>query len=180
GRLVEKKGFADLIRACALLRDADVSFRCRIVGKGALEHELRRLVGELSLERQVELAGPLPRERLLGLYPTATLVAAPCVVGSDGNRDGLPTVLVEAMALGVPVVSTRVTGVPELIENGRTGILVPERSPDALAAAIRRVLEDPAGAARRVLAARERVERQFDLHENAAELRRLFERSARS
>ena len=175
GRLVEKKGFADLVRACGLLRRDGVRFRCRIVGKGELEGELRSLVQKLGLEDIVELGGPAGREELLALYPRASALVAPCLVGSDGNRDGLPTVLAEAMALGVPVVSTDVTGIPELVEDGRTGLLVPQHRPEALAASIQRILDDRAGAEQFVRAARKRVEREFDLRANVAELRSLFE-----
>jgi colanic acid/amylovoran biosynthesis glycosyltransferase len=173
GRLIEKKGFADLVRACALV---DRRVRCVIVGKGPLERDLRALAR--SLEVDVELAGPLPRERLLELYRRAAMLVAPCVVGSDGNRDGLPTVLIEAMALNVPVVSTDVTGIPELVEHERTGLLVPQHDPPAIAAAIERLLADRAAAATLAANARERVEREFDLRRNTARLRGLLEEAA--
>jgi glycosyltransferase involved in cell wall biosynthesis len=178
GRLIEKKGFADLVRACALLRDRSVDFRCLVVGKGPLAGELAALVGELDLRDRVELAGPQPRESVLELYRRASVVVAPCVVGSDGNRDGLPTVLVEAMAVGVPVVSTDVTGIPELVEDGRTGLVVAERDPQALAEAIARVVTDPARGAALARAARDRVEERFDLRRNVSELRVLLEEAA--
>jgi glycosyltransferase involved in cell wall biosynthesis len=178
GRLVEKKGFDVLIRACELLRADGVRFRCLIVGKGELAGDLGTLISALDLEEHVELAGPLPREKLLDLFPRASVVAAPCVVGSDGNRDGLPTVLTEAMALKIPVIATPVTGIPELVEDGRTGLIVPERDPAALAAAIRRLLEEPETARRLAEAGRARVERDFDLHANVRELRTLFEGAA--
>jgi len=175
GRLVEKKGFADLVRACSLLQRDGHAFQCRIVGKGELDSELHALIAKLHLEKQVELAGPIPREQLLALYRSASIVVAPCVIGSDGNRDGLPTVLIEAMALGVPVVATDVTGIPELVEDGGTGLLVPQRDPEALAAAIRRVLAEPARAEALVRAGRARVEREFDLRANVARLRALLD-----
>jgi colanic acid/amylovoran biosynthesis glycosyltransferase len=178
GRLIEKKGFDVLIRACDLLRADGVRFRCLIVGKGELAHDLQTLIDALALEQHVELAGALPREKLLELFPRASVVAAPCVVGSDGNREGLPTVLTEAMALKVPVVATAVTGIPELVEDGRTGLVVPERDPAALAAAIRRLIQEPETARRLAEAGRARVERDFDLHENVRELRTLFEGAA--
>ena len=178
GRLIEKKGFADLVRACSLLHGDGFSFRCRIVGKGELEGKLRALIAELGLEEQVELAGPIPREQLLDVYPRASVVVAPCVIGADGNRDGLPTVLVEAMALGVPVVATDVTGIPELVENGRTGLLIPQHHPEALAAAIQRVLAEPAWAESLVRVGRARVEREFDLEANVARLRALLEEAS--
>jgi len=175
GRLVEKKGFPVLIRACALLRDRGHRFRCAIVGKGPLEHELRSLTTAVGLGDRVELKGPLPQEELLGLYPQAAVVVAPCVVGSDGNRDGMPTVLVEAMALGIPVVATNVTGIPELVENGRTGTLATPGDPVALAAAIERVFDQRDSALELARAARERIERGFDLRRNVRELRAVFE-----
>ena len=178
GRLIEKKGFADLVRACSILDGDGLDFRCAIVGKGPLEDELRALVASLGLASRVSLLGPLPRERLLDLYPRAAVFVAPCVVGGDGNRDGLPTVLVEAMALGVPVVATPVTGIPELVEDGVTGLLVSERDSGALAEAIRRVLSDDGLAEQLTIAARARIEQSFDLRRNVAQLRRLFEERA--
>ncbi|MGH2531376.1 MAG: glycosyltransferase [Thermomicrobiales bacterium] len=174
GRLVEKKGFDDLVRACVYLRDAGLFFRCMIVGKGPEEARLRRLIMDLGVNGQVELVGPLPREALIELYPRASVFAAPCVVGNDGNRDGLPTVLIEAMALGVPVVATPVTGIPELVDDGRTGILVPERDPAALATAIEKLLADPLRAGELAAAGRTRIEEAFDLRANVRLLRALF------
>jgi colanic acid/amylovoran biosynthesis glycosyltransferase len=179
GRLIEKKGFEDLVRACALLARGGRCFRCAIVGKGPLESRLRALVHGLGVGDVVELAGPLPQERLLALYRRASVVVAPCVVGSDGNRDGLPTVLIEAMALGVPVVSTDVTGIPELVQDHRTGLVVPQRDPDAIARAIGRLLEDRAAAAALARAARTSVEAEFDLRRNVTRLRSLLEEAAR-
>jgi glycosyltransferase involved in cell wall biosynthesis len=179
GRLIEKKGFADLVRACALLAANGTEFRCAIVGKGPLEPSLRELIRSLGVERRVELAGPVPRERLLELYPRAAVFAAPCVVAGDGNRDGLPTVLVEAMACGVPVVATPMTGIPELVEDEVTGLLVPEHDAEALAAALARILQDAQLAKRLATAARARIESGFDLTRNVASLRALFEQATR-
>jgi colanic acid/amylovoran biosynthesis glycosyltransferase len=180
GRLIEKKGFEDLIRACAVLVREQRRFWCAIVGRGPLESRLRALVHDLGLGHVVELTGPLPRERLLALYRRASVVVAPCTVGSDGNRDGLPTVLVEAMALGVPVVSTDVTGIPELVQDQRTGLVVPQRDPDAIARAVLRVLDDRRAAASLARAARACVEEEFDARRNVAQLRSLLEEAARA
>jgi colanic acid/amylovoran biosynthesis glycosyltransferase len=106
------------------------------------------------------------------------VVVAPCVIGADGNRDGLPTVVTEAMALGIPVVATDVTGIPELVEDGRTGLLVPQRQPEALAGAIRRVLVDPGWAGDLARAGRARVESKFDLRVNVARLRAMLEEAS--
>jgi len=171
GRLVEKKGFDVLIRACGVLRDQGVAFRSSIVGMGDQEHALRRLIAELDLGDWVELPGAMPRDALLSLYPRASVVVAPCVIGADGNRDGLPTVLVEAMALGVPVISTAVTGIPELVRDGSTGQIVPQDDPVALATAIRGTLDQRGRALDMAREGRRLVEAGFDLRRNAAKLR---------
>ena len=178
GRLVEKKGFDHLVRAAAILKQSHYPFRCQIVGKGPLEGALRDLIERLDVADCVELTGPMVREDLLDLYPRASVFVAPCVVGSDGNRDGLPTVLIEAMALGVPVISTDVTGIPELVRHDETGLLVPQHDPDVLACAIRRVLDDRQTAGRLAEAGRALIEREFDLQTNVGQLRALFEKEA--
>lgn len=174
GRLVEKKGFDDLIRAAAILKADGVNFECQIIGTGEQERKLRSLIEELSVGDVVSMPGPMPREELIRLYPTASVFAAPCIVGDDGNRDGLPTVLIEAMALGVPVVSTPVTGIPEIVRNEETGYLVPESSPQELAEAIKKQIDDRVNAQRMAKNGRDLIESQFDLRANVAQLRELF------
>jgi glycosyltransferase involved in cell wall biosynthesis len=174
GRLVEKKGFADLIEACSLLRDRGVEVRCRIVGIGEQEPELRAAIEHLGLGNRVELPGPRPQGDLIKAVGRAAVFAAPCVVGGDGNRDGLPTVLLEAMALGTPCVSTDVTGIPEVLRDGETGLMVPQRDPAALADAIERLLADPELRVRLAGRARRLVEAEFDVRRNAALLRETF------
>jgi colanic acid/amylovoran biosynthesis glycosyltransferase len=152
-----------------------VEVRCRIFGLGEQEPDLRAAVERLGLGNRVRLPGPRPQGDLIKAVRRATVFAAPCVVGEDGNRDGLPTVLLEAMALGTPCVSTDVTGIPEVLRDGETGLMVPQRDPAALADAIERLLADPelrvglAGRARRL------VEAEFDVHRNAARLREAFQ-----
>lgn len=174
GRLVEKKGFADLVDACALLRDRGCQFACQIVGAGPLEPKLHAQISRLDLAGTVELTGPLPQERIGELVHRASVFAAPCVVGDDGNRDGLPTVLLEAMALGTPCVSTPVTGIPELLEHRHTGLLVGEGEPVELAGALDELLDNRGLAARLARAARARIEENFDGRVQAARLRELM------
>ena len=174
GRLVEKKGFADLLEACAILAEEGRKFTCRIVGTGEQEVELRVRIARLGLEDRIELLGPRPQSELVRLVQDAAVLAAPCVVGADGNRDGLPTVLLEAMALGTPCVSTDVTGIPEVIRDEETGLMVSQRDPAALAAAIGRLLEEPDLRIRLADRARRLVEAEFDVNRNAAQLRELF------
>ena len=171
GRLVEKKGFDDLIRACALLSERGMVFRCEIVGSGELRPSLENLAAELKVQDRVKLVGPKPQEEVIGAYRRATIFALPCVIGRDGNRDGLPTVLLEAMASGLPVVSTDVTGVPEIINANETGLIVPPGDPTALADALARLLAEPALRERLSAAARLKVERDFDIHRNVGVLR---------
>jgi glycosyltransferase involved in cell wall biosynthesis len=171
-RLVEKKGLDDLIRACALLRDRRRRFRCRIIGAGVLRDRLEALIRSERLEGLVTLEGALDQEDVLGWYRQASVVAAPCIVTSDGDRDGIPNALVEAAACGVPIVSTPVSGIPELIDDRRTGLLVPPRNPAALAAAIEELFDDPALRDLLRVNARARVEAELDLRRNAREIGR--------
>ena len=174
GRLVEKKGFPVLVEACATLAARDCSFRCVIVGSGPLEEALVDMIARQGLEDRVSLLGPRPQDEVREIVRNAAVLAAPCVVAADGNRDGLPTVLLEACALGTPVVSTPVTGIPEVVRDGETGLLVPERDPRALADALERLLEDGDERVRLARASRSHAETHFDLHRNAASLRDLF------
>ena len=177
GRLVEKKGFANLIDACAQLAARGERFTCRIIGTGPLEPALRQRIDDLDLAHCVTLAGPLPHDEVIGEMAEAAVLAVPCIVGADGDRDGLPTVMLEAMALGTPCVATPVTGIPEAIHDGETGLLVPEHDATALACALSRLLTDPALRVRLAAAARQRVEAAFDIRRNAASLREVFEQA---
>ena len=179
GRLVEKKGFADLIDACAVLATEGVDFRCRIVGDGPLEAELRARIRARGLEDRVLIAGAMPQPGVFAAMRSAGLLVLPCVVDGKGDRDGLPTVLIEAMAHGLPVVSCPVTGVPEIIEDGVTGLLAPSRDPVALAAAIGALINDPERAAAMGQTGRRRAESQFDLARNVGRIAGLFESVAR-
>ncbi|WP_420113775.1 glycosyltransferase family 4 protein [Pseudactinotalea sp.] len=174
GRLVEKKGFGDLLTAAALLRDAGTPVPVEIAGTGPEEHALLATRDRLGLTELVTFHGALPQHRVRQLVATSGAFAAPCVVGTDGNRDGLPTVLLESMALGTPVVSTPVTGIPEAVLDGDTGLLVPEADPTALASAIARILDDGALADALSRQGRSHVEEHFDTARNSAALGRLF------
>ena len=170
GRLVEKKGFDDLIRACAILANRGLNFRCEIIGKGPLKQALSDQIAELGVGEFVKLVGARPQDRVLQAYKQATIFALPCVVGSDGNRDGLPTVLLEAMATGLPAVSTDLTGIPEIIDHNVNGFIVPPGDVDVLANGLDRLLRSPALRERLGTAARQKVEREFDVRQNVAQL----------
>jgi glycosyltransferase involved in cell wall biosynthesis len=166
GRLVAKKGFPVLIDALALLRDRGAGFQCTIVGAGPLDAALREQVHRLRLDDRVELKGAIAENALAALYRDVDLFALACEVEANGDRDGIPNVVVEAMASGLPVVSTNVSGLPECVDHGVTGLLVPERQPEALAAAIGLLLSDPEKARALGRAGRAKVEREFAAHRN--------------
>lgn len=174
GRLVEKKGFADLVEACALLAGRGRLFRCEIIGGGDLQPDLCSQIERLGLTGLVEMLGPLPQSEVIRHVQGAAALAAPCVVGRNGDRDGLPTVLLEAMALGTPCVSTDVTGIPELVRHEETGLLVAQRDPAGLAAALERLLVDPGLRVELAAEARRLIEAEFDIHRNTAQLRAVF------
>jgi colanic acid/amylovoran biosynthesis glycosyltransferase len=178
GRLVEKKGFADLIAACGLLVQEKLDFRCQIIGYGELAETLQQQIDAAGLQPWVELVGPRPQAELRAIVQGAAVLAAPCVVGGDGNQDGLPTVLLEAMALGTPCVSTDVTGIPEVLRHGETGLQVPQHNPVTLAAALGHLLQDSALRVSLATAARRLIEADFDIHRNAAQVRQLFQPQA--
>ena len=180
GRLVEKKGFDDLLRACAAMKAAGRAFRCELIGDGEERESLEKLRAALDIGDRVEMTGALPRDEVVARIRRASVMAAPCVVGDDGNRDGLPTVLLEAMALGTACVSTPVTGIPEVVRDGETGLLVPERDVAALAGAIGRVLDDRELGRGFARAARGLIEESFDLHRNTAAIRSMFEAAVAS
>lgn len=145
GRLIEKKGYPDLVTACAHLRDQGIPFTCRIVGEGPLEEALRRQISELHLEASVHLTGPLGMGEIIRLLAEETQVfALACATESDGGKDNLPTVLMEAMAASLPCVSTRLAGVPEMVLENQTGLLCAERDPESFARHLATLLQDPA------------------------------------
>jgi colanic acid/amylovoran biosynthesis glycosyltransferase len=173
GRLVEKKGFGILVDACALLAKRGVSFACEIIGSGEQETRLRQQIAAHGLCERVTLLGPRPQREIISDIQRAAVFAAPCVVGEDGNRDGLPTVLLEAMALGTPCVSTDVTGIPEVLQHNATGLLVPQHDAAGLADAIEKLFNDAPLRVRLATQGRAAVEKNFDIHCNAARQREL-------
>lgn len=170
GRLVEKKGFCHLVDAVDLLRRRGRAVPLQVVGAGAEEQPLRDQVARLGLDGLVTFHGPLPQGRMLQVLSRVSAMAAPCVVGQDGNRDGLPTVLLESLAVGTPCVATPVTGIPEAVRDGLTGLLVPEADPAALADALVRLLDEPATAHSVAERGRALVEEHFDVARNARQL----------
>ena len=166
GRLIPKKGFIHLVDAAAILRDAGVPFRVTIVGDGPLASDLRRKVNEMRLGDQVKFTGYIPNPVVMDLMMRARVLAAPSVRAQTGDQDGLPNVILEAMAAGRPVVGSDISGLPEAVADNRTGILVPPGDAGALASAIKRLSSNRSEALAMVRMGRRLVEQDFDLRRN--------------
>jgi glycosyltransferase involved in cell wall biosynthesis len=170
GQLKEKKGFRYLLAACRILTEHGVEFDCEIVGDGPEHAQLQALIQRLSLQHNVSLLGSLPHAAVIDRYGEAAIFVLPCVTGADGDRDGIPNVILEAMAMGLPVVSTQHSGIPEAVDNERSGLLVPPEDPIALADALQRLIEDEGLRRRYGRVGRRRVIDAFDVDVNARKL----------
>jgi len=170
GRLIAKKGFADLLRACRLLMERGQSFRCEIVGEGPLEQELREQIVQLDLEGRVGLPGAKPQHEIRELLAAATVFVMPSVLDPDGGMDNLPTVIMEAMVAGLPVVSTSIGGIPEMVIQNETGFLVSPGDAAALAGAIEKMINDCLLARKLGQAGHERAQRLFSIKKNVRAL----------
>ena len=180
GRLVRKKGFDDLITACGILKSEGVALRCVIAGEGPELARLKEHAEKAGVSDAVEFPGPVAQDRLVGrLYSRAHVLVQPSVQAGDGDYDGIPTVILEALAVGLPVVAASISGIGEAVVGGKTGLLVPSGHPAALARAIRRVLEDDLLACRLATGGRKMVESRFNLRQNAKVLLHLMQMSAR-
>ncbi len=174
GRLVPKKGFSDLIAACALLSEQGIGFQCAIVGEGPLRAELAADIARRGLDAQVRLIGSMTHAELAKFYHEADIFALAPQIIANGDRDGIPNVIVEAMASGVPVVSTAVSGIPEVVRNHRTGLLVPSEAPAALAEALRQLIGNPSLGVQMAKAARALLEAELDCFETTKRLKALM------
>lgn len=182
GRIVPKKGHQTLLRALIILRDRGLQYRWAVMGEGPLMAALKLRIGEVALESRVEFLGSLTQESLVEWYQRASVCALACQVMSDGDRDGIPNVLVESMAVGVPVVCTTISGIPELVEDGLQGFLVPPGDPEKMANALERILQNPQLIIEMGRAGRHTVEKSFDASKNIEEvglwMRRAIDRGA--
>ncbi len=170
GRLIDKKGFADLISACRLLVERGKSFRCQIIGEGPLEEKLRRQIDELNLQNCVELVGPKPQHEIAEHLATGTVFVLPSVIDANGGMDNLPTVIMEAMATGLPVISTAIGGIPEMVIDNETGFLVSAGDVVALAGAIENVITNLSLARQLGQGGHERAQKLFSIEKNVREL----------
>ena len=175
GRLVEKKGFFDLIEGCRILADDGLAFECEIAGDGPLYEPLREAIQRSGLAGRIRLTGRfLKQERLAEFMHPGDVFCLPCVQAADGDIDGLPQMLMEAMACGIPVISTRLVGIPDLVIDGETGVLVDPGRPDQLAHAVRLIHDDRDHARSLSAAGRRWVCERFDIQRSLAPLLERF------
>lgn len=174
GRYVEKKGYLHLIEACRLLRERGQRFECLLIGGGPMEAQLRQQIEAASLGELVKLVGPRPQREVRELLATADVFVLACIEEAGGGSDNLPTVIMEAMACGVPVVSTTLAGVPEMVTSGRDGLLVAPGDPAALADAIERLLKDRPSADQLAAAALATAREKFAVEKTTAALKELL------
>jgi glycosyltransferase involved in cell wall biosynthesis len=167
GQLKEKKGFQYLLQACQILKSQNYIFNCQIIGEGNLRQELERQIREFSLQNFVTLRGALPHEGVIREYQRSTIFVLPCVTGSNGDRDGIPNVILEAMAMQLPVISTQHSGIPEVIRDGFNGLLVPPADADNLAYAIATLIDDPSMRIQLGKSGRKTVMERFNSMQNA-------------
>jgi glycosyltransferase involved in cell wall biosynthesis len=174
GRFVVKKGFACLLEACHLLARQGSDFQLTLTGDGPEKARLQALVDKYQLQARVQMPGFVDRQGVARLLAETHLFVMPSIVAPGGDRDGTPTVIAEALLHEVPVVATRVCGIPEMVRPGNTGWLVPPEDPQALARAIAQALADPAEARRRALNGGRLMREQFDSRKNYARLMECF------
>jgi glycosyltransferase involved in cell wall biosynthesis len=175
GSLTAKKGHEYLIDACAQLAERGVPFRCSIVGSGPLEDILQARIDKHNLRDYVSLLGAKTQAEVKELYRHSDIFVLACVVAQSGDRDGMPNVLLEAMAMQLPVVTTPVTGIPELVHDEKTGLLVPERDARALALAIERLISDETLRHRLGQSGRQTLLAGFDIRQTAAQLAEILQ-----
>jgi len=174
GRLVEKKGFSDLIAACQLLKQRGIKFTCELVGTGRLSGALKEEIRSRGVGDRIKMLGPLPQEVLREHYERAMVFALPCIQAADGDRDILPNVIKEALAMGVPVATTALDGIEELIEDNVSGLLVPPGDTRALAAKLEALFGDRPLRERLAAQGRRVIEERFDRCANVTQLKALL------
>ena len=180
GTLHEVKGQTHLIDACSVLHDRGMHFQLNFVGDGPDAEALQSQAERLGIEDAVVFHGRKSREQVVDLLNSTDAVVTPSVPTSDGRREGIPVVLMEAMACGLPVVASRLSGIPELVHDGECGLLAPPGDADALADAVQQLYCDQGLRARLGQRGRERVRREFDLYINAAQLANCFSTKSRN
>jgi glycosyltransferase involved in cell wall biosynthesis len=174
GRLVEKKGFQDLLQALLIVKERGQGFHCTIYGDGPLLQELEKWIDEHGMAEDVILMGNRTQQELISIFQRATLFVLTPIQTEDGDRDGIPNVLLEAMAVGLPVVTTAVAGIPELVDNNQNGLLYQQHDVQGIALGILELLRNAEKRKRFGQAASRKVQEQFDVAHAAKKLKALF------
>lgn len=177
GRLDEIKGFSVLLDACQLLEKSGISFECEIIGDGPQRKKLEKHARRRNLQHKVHFLRALPSEKVYQLMSVADVFVLACQQAHDGNMDGIPVVLMEAMSIGIPCISTRISGIPELIEHEQNGLLAEPGDSAEISNLIMRLLGDPELATKLATAARETVSKEFNAELETMKLRDLFSRA---
>jgi glycosyltransferase involved in cell wall biosynthesis len=178
-RMTAKKGLPTVFKALGILRDKGFFFHHTLIGEGEERDSLQKLVRDLRLEPFSLWMGTMPHDEVIRQYQQADLFVLGCEIAANGDRDGIPNVCIESMAMGVPVVATRISAIPELIENGKTGLLVDPGNPDALAEAMIQALTDADLRQKMITTARDRVIRNFNNRNLINDLAGLYIRALR-
>jgi glycosyltransferase involved in cell wall biosynthesis len=174
GRLVEKKGFQDLLQALFLVKERRERFQCVIYGDGPLCKPLQSWIEEHDMAEEVRLMGDITQQELISIYQSADVFALTPVQTEDGDRDGIPNVLLEAMAVGLPVITTAVAGIPELVENHQNGLIYQPHDVEGISSGIVELLRDAEKRRQLGRAASKKVAEQFDVMQAAHRLKALF------
>jgi len=174
GSYEEVKGHKYLVDACRLLRERGIDFVCDLIGDGPVREQVQKQIADLNLQDKVIIHGSRKRQEVADMMRAADVKVLASVPTAEGKREGVPVVIMEAMATGLPVISSQLSGIPELVDDGRTGILVQPGDVNALADALQKLHENPALRFNMGRAGREKVLREFNLKINVAELANLF------
>lgn len=177
GRFCKKKGFEYLLKACRSLQSRSLSFTCTLVGYGPLQPQIEQWIDDNQLGDRVTLAGKLPQDQVIDHYRQADVFVLPCVVTQAGDRDGIPNVLLEAMAMRLPVVSTQISGIGELVQSGYNGLLVPQRDVEALTGALERLIANAEWRSHLGCNAQHTVRQRFMLQHNIGDVKNLLLKS---
>ena len=164
GRFVEKKGLTYAVKAIARIVDSGYKVSYSLIGDGKLRPDLEHLIDQLGVGDHVRLLGCMPHSEVVLHLRNSHLLLAPSVTGTDGDQEGIPNVLKEAMAMGIPVISTLHGGIPELVENGKSGFLVPERDVEALANRLAYLIDHPERWSEMGSHGRKRIEKYYDIN----------------
>jgi glycosyltransferase involved in cell wall biosynthesis len=179
GRLVEKKGYPYLIKACKILVDKNIDFQCIIIGNGPQKAFLEKLIGLNDLSKFVTLAGIIFQEKIINFLNKTDIFVLPCIQAADNDMDGIPVVLMEAMAMKIPVISTHISGIPELIKNMETGLLVPPKNEIALAKGIKILKENIELRKKLGASGRKWVTENYEITKNTDKLYKIYKKNLR-